>query len=931
MKKTLLIIFSILLVHTAFSQVTTVPALPTESDAVTVTFDATQGDKGLMGYTGTDVYAHTGVITDKSAGQWAYVISAWATDIPKAKLTSLGSDKWQLSITPSIRAFYGVPAGEKILKIAFVFRNSGATKTGRATGGADIFQTVYDAGLTVSVASPANGTIFNSGASIAVQVNVSNANKLDIYLDNTLRTSNSGTSYTETITGLAQGNHTLKAIATATGGTTAKDSTTFLVAQTPTTAALPAGMRPGTNYTGDNSVCLVLYAPLKQNAYVLGDFNNWVPDANYQMNVTPDGKTYWLNINNLTKGTEYGFQYLVDGTIRIPDPYTDKVLDPWNDSSIPAATYPNLKAYPTGKTTGLVSILQTGQTPYSWQVTNFTPPANNNLVIYELLVRDFTDTHNYQGVISKLTYLKNLGINALELMPVNEFDGNLSWGYNPALYFAPDKYYGPKNDLKSLIDECHKQGIAVILDEVLNHSYNNSPFAQLYWDTANSRPAANNPWYNVTSPNTSYSYGNDFNHESLDTKALVDSVCSYWMKEYHVDGYRFDFTKGFTNTPGEGTPYDASRIAILKRMGTEIWKRKSNAYVILEHFCANTEETELSNFGLMIWGNINNSYCEASMGYTSTSDLSWGSYKARAWTNPTLVSYMESHDEERQVYKDITYGNTQGSYSTKTLATALNRAALCANLFFTIPGPKMIWQFGELGYDYSINTCADLTINNNCRTDAKPLKPDYLTDPNRLALYNTFSQLIKLKQNYPVFSTTDFTTDLTGAQKSIVLRKDASYAVVLGNVDVVSANYTVTFPSTGTYYEYFKQQTLNVTSTSQTFNLQPGEYRLYTNFTTTGIEDNPTAPTNAFNLSIYPNPSNGDTSLELSSTKGGSTSIDVYAMTGQRVASSMLTLQANTTTTTNLKNIGLASPNPGIYLVKIQQGARTMSQRLVIR
>jgi hypothetical protein len=243
----------------------------------------------------------------------------------------------------------------------------------------------------------------------------------------------------------------------------------------------------------------------------------------------------------------------------------------------------------------------------------------------------------------------------------------------------------------------------------------------------------------------------------------------------------------------------------------------------------------------------------------------------------------------------------------------------------------MIWQFGELGYDYSINTCADLTTNSNCRTDAKPIKWDYYTDPNRLALYTTFSQLIKLKQNYPVFSATDFTTDLTGAQKSIILRKDASYAVALGNVDVASANYTVTFPSTGTYYEYFTQQTLNVASTSQTFTLQPGEYRLYTNFTTTGIADNPTAPKNAFNLSIYPNPSNGDTSLQLTSTSGGTTSVEIYAMTGQKVASSNLTLQANTSTITNLKNIGLSSPYPGIYLVKVQQGEKILSQRMVIR
>lgn len=937
MKKSLLIIFSIFLVLTGFSQVTTVPALPTESDEVTVTFDAAQGSKGLMGFTG-EVYAHTGVITDKSSSNsdWKYTVSAWGVNIAKAKLTSLGNDKWSFKLTPNIRAFYGVPAGEKIVKIAFVFRSgvpsSGTTYLeGKGTGGTDIFQTVYTAGVTVSITAPIKGTIFSSGSAVAAEVNVSNATKLDIYLDNALRTTNSGTQYTESITGLPQGNHALKAIATASDGTLAKDSSTFLIAQAPTTAALPAGMRPGINYTSDNAVCLVLYAPLKQNAYVIGDFNNWLPNANYQMNVTPDGKTYWLNITGLTKGTEYGFQYLVDGIIKIPDPYTEKVLDPGNDQYIPAATYPNLKAYPTDKTTGLVSVLQTGQTAYNWQVTNFTPPSNEKLVIYELLVRDFTDTHNYQGIIDKLTYLKNLGVNVLELMPINEFDGNLSWGYNPALYFAPDKYYGPKDQLKSLVDECHKQGIAVVLDQVLNHSFNNSPFAQLYWDATNGRPAANNPWYNVTSPNTAYSWGNDFNHESTDTKALIDSVASFWMKQYHVDGFRFDFTKGFTNTPGDGSAYDASRIAILKRMGTEIWKRNAKAYVILEHFAANTEETELSAAGLMIWGNVNYNYCEASMGYTATSDISSVSYKSRGWTNPNLVGYMESHDEERQVYKDITYGNLSGSYSTKTLTTALKRAALTASFFFTIPGPKMIWQFGELGYDYSINTCGDLTVNSNCRTDAKPIKWDYYTDPNRLALYNTYSQLIKLKQSYPVFSATDFTTILTGAQKSIVLRKDASYAVVVGNFDIASGNNTVTFPSTGTYYEYFTQQTLNATSTTQTFTLQPGEYRIYTNFTTTGIEDTPTAPTNAFNLSIYPNPSNGDTSLEVSSTKGGDTSIEVFAMTGQKVASSILALLANTTAKTNLKDIGLSRPSPGVYLVKIQQGARIMSQRLVIR
>ena len=81
-------------------------------------------------------------------------------------------------------------------------------------------------------------------------------------------------------------------------------------------------------------------------------------------------------------------------------------------------------------------------------------------------------------------------------MPFNEFEGNNSWGYNPDFYFAPDKYYGPENTLKQFIDSCHAKGIAVVMDIALNHSFGSSPLVQLYWDAANNRPAADNPWFN---------------------------------------------------------------------------------------------------------------------------------------------------------------------------------------------------------------------------------------------------------------------------------------------------------------------------------------------------------------------------------------------------------------------------------------------------
>ncbi len=102
---------------------------------------------GLIDYAGDDVYAHTGVITDKSTSgsDWKYVIAEWSTNLPKAKLTKVSANVWTLTISPSIREFYGVPAEEKILKMAFVFRNSGGTVTGRDVGGTDIFYDVSEA------------------------------------------------------------------------------------------------------------------------------------------------------------------------------------------------------------------------------------------------------------------------------------------------------------------------------------------------------------------------------------------------------------------------------------------------------------------------------------------------------------------------------------------------------------------------------------------------------------------------------------------------------------------------------------------------------------------------------------------------------------------------------------------------------------------
>jgi len=605
------------------AQITTTPQLPVAGSNVTITFDSSEDSR--LGYFTGDLYAHTGV-TLESSGQWQNVLGDWGDNDNQPQLTNLGNGIYELQITPDINTYYSVASGEQVTELCFVFRSADGTQQTN-----DLFVEVYEDGLVVNITAPEENTIVENADTLLISAESSAAATLKLFANDSLLSETTG----ETISSkyIVTQTEDFWIIAEATTDSTVRDSLLIAVRPSVIEATKPAAYKKGINYTSDSSAALVLWAPLKEFVYVIGDFNNWEVSSDYLMK--QDGDYFWLDIENLEPGEEYAFQYYIDGQIKVADPYTEKILDPWNDPYIDEATYPNLKAYPDGKTENSVSVLQTNQEEYAWEVSDFEMPEKDEMVIYEMLIRDFTEEHSYASVIEKLDYLEDLRINVLELMPVNEFEGNSSWGYNPAFYFAPDKYYGPKNDLKKLIDECHKRGIAVVIDMVLNHSYGQSPFVQMYMD--NWVVTDENPWYNVSSPNTSYSWGYDFNHESEATQELVDSINAFWMSEYKVDGFRFDFTKGFTNTTGDGWAYDQSRIDILKRMADEIWKRNDDALVILEHLTDNSEEKVLANYGMMLWGNLNYNYAETAMGYNE--NLSWGIYSNRSWDEANLVSW----------------------------------------------------------------------------------------------------------------------------------------------------------------------------------------------------------------------------------------------------------------------------------------------------
>ena len=473
MNRILLIFFTLLLSLTGFSQLLTwTPGFPTETTGpIVITMDASKGNAGLNNYaTTSDVYVHTGVITSASTSysDWRYVKfnQNFNTTNPALNATYIGGNRWQFTITGGIRAYYGVPVGETILKISILFRNGNGSLVQRNLDNSDMYIPVYTTALATRLSVPPKQPTFLPkaepitkvvGNTIAITGISKVLSNLKLYFNGTLIQSQNSTSSITASPGptiTTAGTQTI-VVEASDGVTTKYDTIKFYVAGTVNIVAAPAGLRDGINYEANTTAAtFLLYAPNKTRVGIIGDLpgSNWDETSTYQLNKTPDGNYWWLRVTGLTPGTEYSFQYLIDGTIKVSDPYVEKIQDPWNDQYITAETYPSLKPYPTGFTSGIVGILQTASPAYTWTTSNYTRPDKKNLVIYELLLRDFIGKHDWKTMKDTINYLKNLGINAIEFMPFNEFEGNNSWGYNPDFYFAPDKYYVPKNDLKKCID-----------------------------------------------------------------------------------------------------------------------------------------------------------------------------------------------------------------------------------------------------------------------------------------------------------------------------------------------------------------------------------------------------------------------------------------------------------------------------------------------
>ena len=879
MKRIVFFLGMITCAASAWAQKTTLdpvisPALFQYNTPITVTYDVTGTALASL----TDAYIWVWIPANTAIGSKYNVNPATAGQAPAKFTKSIESGKtlFKISFTPSD---------------FFTSSIQNESSMGMLLKGADWSNgqtTDYIApfGFTAKLVTPSVSPYFvNNGDIIQVKVTTPAPADFVLKINNVTTDTKSGlTEYTYSFPASnAQASSNVSVTATANSQSSTVGFTYYIATSSPN-AARPSGIIDGINYSGDpTKVTLSLWAPQKSNVYLLGDFNNWTIDPAYIMK--KDGEHFWYEVTGLTAGTEYGYQYLVDQTVYIADPYADKILDPL-DQYIPATTYPNLKAYPDKANHGpdyfnRVAVFQTNQTPYVWKTTGWTRPKKENLVIYELLVRDFfaKPNNNYQSLIDTISYFKNLGVNAIELMPPSEFSGNESWGYNPTFMFAPDKAYGTKDKLKEFIDLCHENGIAVIMDMVMNQQDLPNPYVAMYFNFSNYTVLPNNPWFNVTATHP-FSVFYDMNHESSYTKKYLDTVNYYWLNQYRFDGLRFDLSKGFTqkvnSDVGAWGAYDQSRVNILTRMADVIWSKAPDAIVILEHFADNSEEKVLTNYradegkGMMVWANFNYAYNQNTKGQASNSDFSTSYFANRDFSYPHAVSYMESHDEERMMYRNLTEGSASGSYNTKDLNTALARMKTAATVFYTVPGPHMLWEFGELGYDKSINTCPDGTVN-NCRTDAKPVLWNYYSVDERKALHDHVADLLRLRNSYDVFTDGVATFNGTTTLAKQITLKNVPYTTtpsdstemnvqVVGNFELTAQVISVNFSHKGTWYDYYNEgKSFTVSGTTENIFLEPGEYKIYTDIriaspkseVVTGVENHPVT------LSLYPNPADG--------------------------------------------------------------------------
>ena len=430
-------------------------------------------------------------------------------------------------------------------------------------------------------------------------------------------------------------------------------------------------------FLGDNGVNFRVWAPHADRVSVTGSFNDWQTTP---MTAEDEGK-WFVEIETASVGDEY--KYVIENgkqTLNKIDPYAREVTNSIGNSII------------------------TDPDSFDWENDDFQMPAWNELVVYELHIGTFNRSDENQagtfcGIEKKLEYLQWLGVNAIEIMPVAEFAGDISWGYNPAHIFAVESAYGGPDALRRLVKAAHQHGIAVLIDVVYNHfgpsdldlwrfdgwSENNKGGIYFYNDWRSATP------WGDSRPD----YGRGEVRQFIHDNAMM------WLDEYRMDGLRYDMTLFIRSVDGSDENAIPEGWSLAQWINRDIHEKYPNKITIAEDLRTNNAITQPESYG---GANFSTQWDEAFVHpireAISLSDDAHRNMNAVAaaikhqYNTDAFerVVYTESHDEvangKMRVVSEIDEQDPDSWYARR-------RSALGAVMVFTSAGIPMIFQGQE--------------------------------------------------------------------------------------------------------------------------------------------------------------------------------------------------------------------------------------------
>ena len=641
----------------------------------------------------------------------------------------------------------------------------------------------------------------------------------------------------------------------------------------------------------------------------------------------PTLSNVWWTELELSNGI-YDYEYVLPNGTTFPDPLSRIVI---NDKT-------RIEIGPGGATMA---------DDYNWISMNYTKPNLDTLVIYELHVDDFSAVGNgagtFQHVLEKLDYLKSLGINAIELMPISEFPGSHSWGYDPQIISAVNDSYGTPEQFKYFVDQCHNRGIAVILDIIWNHIRSSSPIWQMQPDY-NLNPYIKH--HEQMNPNEApESWGMlDMDHFNVNTIEYINKVHRMWVDEYKIDGFRFDAAAHL------GWSVSQPNLGVYG-WSNALYNHDSTVYQIAEHLPANISLIENTNFSAGWHDSFHDRLkTDSHNQYNSTMDIMRqiiGLHEYTNWGTPysnftQAIKYMISHDEQSLIQEMVEFDNF-------TMQQALERDKFYSTILFTSNGIPMLWQGQEFGFK---SGWTDQNQNGNWdeeKLSYRPVDWSVLETENGQSHFEHYKKLIYLRKNNPAFSKGEFYDLYRYTNQGVVVygykdhRENSlnDQAVIIANFSSADQNILdVPFLSSGHWYNIFDSNDILHTSDGNygNFLIKAKDAVVYTNnqyqLSTHSFIENiePSLKNSIHKIETFPNPFNSNISIQIETISIDLISFSIYNALGKMVFHQVkngIKKGVNTFNWNGRDSDGLDVPT-GLYFILIKQNEATTNKKIIL-